>query len=320
MTSPEAECNTGLRKSTRLAAANRAHSATPSLDGATRGRSSRRRDVPRTAVTARNTPSSAKALKQKYRWLSEMDDDANSVDSDTDSHCGASMSVISASEDENDSDVTHRTVPKLPEYEDDQPREELKLPPSCDDLLVSNEHVLQVAGVYEILRHFSQPLRLSPFRFEDFCAALSQTENSRLLDEVHIALLRTVVRADEGLGTMFSSADCKDSVSIMMFCGISDPVAWFELCRLYLKCLPPSNGLQTVLKIFDCRFSYDVINMTERLIILQVLVDLFLATELAREFLVSSNLELEHESHCRSCNRLYNFSVQLLLYICCGLG
>jgi nucleosome-remodeling factor subunit BPTF len=306
MTSPVAECCASLRKSSRLAsaAASRVHSTTLTLDGAATGRGGHRRSVPRTAAAVRDTPPSVKALKQKYSWLSEMDDDANSVDSDTDNHSEAALSVNSASDNENDSDVAHWNIQKLPEYEDIRPPEELKLPPSCDDLMVSNEHVLQAAGIYEILRHFSQPLRLSPFRFEDFCAALSQPESSRLLDEVHIALLRTVIRADEGLGSMFSSTDCKDSVTVMMFCGVSDLIAWFEMCHLYLNCLPSSDNLQAVRKIFDCRSSYDVMNVSERLMILQVLADLFLATELAREFLLSSNLEVEHESHCRSCHRL----------------
>lgn len=318
MTSPGDECNAGLRKSSRLASAvaSRVYSTTHTLDGAATGRGGHRRTVPRRATAARDTPPSVKVLKQKYRWLSEMEDDANSVDSDADNQCEATLSINSASEDENDSDLAYCTVPELPEYEDIKPHEELKLPPSCDDLLVSNEHVLQAADVYEILRHFSQPLRLSPFRFEDFCAALAQSESSRLLDEVHIALLRTVIRADEGLGSMFSSIDCKDSVAVAMFCGISDQIAWFEMCRLYLKCLPSCDDLRPVKRIFDYRSSYDDIDITERLIILQVLANLFLATELAREFLMSSNLELEHESHCRSCNRLNEFFFFFLYSFC----
>lgn len=40
----------------------------------------------------------------------------------------------------------------------------LSLPPSADDLLVPLEYFLSSLGVYEVLRHFTSLLRLSPFR------------------------------------------------------------------------------------------------------------------------------------------------------------
>lgn len=40
----------------------------------------------------------------------------------------------------------------------------LHLPPSADDLLLPLEYFMPSLGVYEVLRHFSTLLRLSPFR------------------------------------------------------------------------------------------------------------------------------------------------------------
>ena len=52
----------------------------------------------------------------------------------------------------------------------------------------------QVVSIYEILRRFQTILRLSPFRLEDFCAALSSEDQSNLLSEVHLSLLKALIR------------------------------------------------------------------------------------------------------------------------------
>ena len=57
----------------------------------------------------------------------------------------------------------------------------------------------QVLSMYEILRRFQTILRLSPFRLEDFCAALSSEDQSNLLSEVHLSLLKTLIRQVENL-------------------------------------------------------------------------------------------------------------------------
>ena len=46
-------------------------------------------------------------------------------------------------------------------------------------------HVMSAMSVYEVLRHFRSIIRLSPFRFEDFCMALQSEEQSSLLSEVN---------------------------------------------------------------------------------------------------------------------------------------
>ena len=82
-----------------------------------------------------------------------------------------------------------------------------------DDFIISiyfSELAFKASGVYEILRHYYLILRLSLFRFEDFCAALASEEQSNLLSEIHIALLKAMVRAEEKDNTQFGPMDHKD--------------------------------------------------------------------------------------------------------------
>jgi len=55
----------------------------------------------------------------------------------------------------------------------------LRIPPSSEDLLVSSELALKASGIYEIIRHFLPLLRLSPFLFEEMCAALQDEKQAR---------------------------------------------------------------------------------------------------------------------------------------------
>ena len=83
----------------------------------------------------------------------------------------------------------------------------------CDDFRISiyfSELAFKASGVYEILRHYYLILRLSLFRFEDFCAALASEEQSNLMSEIHIALLKAMVRAEEKDNTQFGPMDHKD--------------------------------------------------------------------------------------------------------------
>lgn len=62
----------------------------------------------------------------------------------------------------------HRPRSPILEEKDIPP---LEFPKSSEDLMVPNEHIMNVIAIYEVLRNFGTVLRLSPFRFEDFCAS-----------------------------------------------------------------------------------------------------------------------------------------------------
>ena len=109
----------------------------------------------------------------------------------------------------------------------------VSLPPSSEDMLVPNDILLQTCSVYEVLRHYSTLLRLSPFRIEDFCAALNSEEQSNLLSEVHIALLRALIRAEEKDGTQFGPMDVKDSMNAVLF--FMDSLTWPESMKAFFQ-------------------------------------------------------------------------------------
>ncbi|VDN19629.1 unnamed protein product [Dibothriocephalus latus] len=109
----------------------------------------------------------------------------------------------------------------------------LTLPPSSSDLLCPTEYLLDVLSTYECLRRYSRLLRLSPFRLEDFLSALAANENSALLAEVHIALLKALVQEDEANGTQLCAPDCKDVLSLT-FAFLLDRYTWPHILAAYL--------------------------------------------------------------------------------------
>uniref|UniRef100_A0A0X3PX07 Nucleosome-remodeling factor subunit NURF301 n=1 Tax=Schistocephalus solidus TaxID=70667 RepID=A0A0X3PX07_SCHSO len=109
----------------------------------------------------------------------------------------------------------------------------LTLPPSSTDLLCPTEYLLDVLSIYECLRRYSRLLRLSPFRLEDFLSALAANENSALLAEVHIALLKALVQEDEANGTQLCAPDCKDVLSLT-FAFLLDRYTWPHILAAYL--------------------------------------------------------------------------------------
>ena len=187
---------------------------------------------------------------------------------------------------------------------EDTVAEDLVLPASCNDLMIDAELSLLAAGVYEGLRCFLIPLRLSPFRFEDFCAAVSSNEDSRLLDEIHISLLRVLLHADEAAGTVFASYEAKDSVAVALWCGMFDSLSWYESIRLYLASFSHAAALSPVVAILGQCSQYTSLAVRDRLTLLQTLVDLFLLTDSARDFMATFGSEILHEDQCRYCHRL----------------
>ncbi|KAI6185936.1 hypothetical protein M3Y98_00078400 [Aphelenchoides besseyi] len=74
---------------------------------------------------------------------------------------------------------------------------DLLLPESSADLPLRSDLLFDALEVYETCIAFYPLLCLSPFLFEDFCAALIANEQSTLLLEIHSAFLRFHVVTDE---------------------------------------------------------------------------------------------------------------------------
>jgi len=193
--------------------------------------------------------------------------------------------------------------PKSPEYTvDDTDVPELVLPESSTDLLVDNNDLMSALQVYEVLRRFRSIVRLSPFRFEDFCASLTASvgdDQSHLIVDIHVALIRALLREDDGNNTTFGPQDTKDSITVAMH--FVDAMTWYECTRAYLDSDPDSVEFRSALPLLS-RTSYASVTVSERLQMLRTLTDLFLATNRVREELTSEG-NIQYDDHCRACHR-----------------
>ncbi|XP_055932201.1 nucleosome-remodeling factor subunit BPTF-like isoform X2 [Argiope bruennichi] len=173
----------------------------------------------------------------------------------------------------------------------------LTLPKSSDDLLLPREYLMQALGVYEVLRHFRNILRLTPFLFEDFCASLSSTDQTALLSDIHIMLLKAILREEEAQGTMFAPLDMRDTVNIHFY--LIDSMTWPAVLRMYLQSDPDYKDVLSVMK--NCEYPFTSIE--SRLTVLEFLCDNFLTTSPARDDLISEGM-IYHDDHCRACHKL----------------
>uniref|UniRef100_A0A672IHR1 Bromodomain PHD finger transcription factor n=1 Tax=Salarias fasciatus TaxID=181472 RepID=A0A672IHR1_SALFA len=173
----------------------------------------------------------------------------------------------------------------------------LELPKSSEDLLVPTSQLLNVSAVYEVLRNFGTVLRLSPFRFEDFCAAVASQEQCTLLAETHIALLKAILREEDTSNTTFGPTDVKDSVNSTLY--FVDGMTWPEVVRAYCESDPEYRH---ILPLQECE-DYPYEPLESKIKVLQFLVDQFLATNIAREELMSEGV-VAYDDHCRVCHRL----------------
>ncbi|RUS79321.1 hypothetical protein EGW08_012906 [Elysia chlorotica] len=189
--------------------------------------------------------------------------------------------------------------PKTPDIPEDKDIPALELPQSATDLLLPPDHVLDAVGVYEVLRHFWTILRLSPFTFEDFCACLLSEEQSNLLAEIHLTLLKAIFREEENSNTAFGPQDLKDSINVSLF--FLDPMTWPEILRAFLDSEkhPEFRAHLSILELPN----YPFVPYADKLKVLQTLTDLFLGTTKVREEILNEG-NIHYDDHCRSCHKL----------------
>ncbi|ELW67482.1 Nucleosome-remodeling factor subunit BPTF [Tupaia chinensis] len=188
----------------------------------------------------------------------------------------------------------HRPRSPILEEKDIPP---LEFPKSSEDLMVPNEHIMNVIAIYEVLRNFGTVLRLSPFRFEDFCAALVSQEQCTLMAEMHVVLLKAVLREEDTSNTTFGPADLKDSVNSTLY--FIDGMTWPEVLRVYCE---SDKEYHHVLPFQESE-DYPYGPVENKIKVLQFLVDQFLTTNIAREELMSEGV-IQYDDHCRVCHKL----------------
>ncbi|XP_076809805.1 nucleosome-remodeling factor subunit BPTF-like isoform X1 [Clavelina lepadiformis] len=253
---------------------------------------------------------------KQFKMVLEKDDDYEvdyiSPDDDAESSVSSvgkdmySMDLLSENEgsldDEDDDDLSSigdLTVSSWQE-EEDQVNEEippLELPVSADDLMISNQLVLRALSVYEVLRHFRNCLRLSPFLFEDFCAALVSNETTVLINECHITLLKALLKEEDHVNATFVPIDQKDSSYAALY--FIDYLTWPEVLRSYFESSPEFKNVLTVVQLKDFPF----VDVSQKLEVLEMLSDKFLASTKIRDELMMDGT-IRYDDHCRVCHRL----------------
>ncbi|KAL7039025.1 hypothetical protein ACKWTF_009771 [Chironomus riparius] len=195
---------------------------------------------------------------------------------------------------------TRSVTPEPVWLKDDIEIPPLELPKSSDDLLVPKKYLLRSLGIYEVLRRYRNLVRLSPFRAEDFCAALISEEQSALLTEIHIALIKAILREEDSQQTHFGPLDQKDSINISLY--LLDTVTWPEVLRIYVE--SDSSFSREVLDILSTK-EYPYTPIDDRLTVLQFLADQFLTTTFVRDDMIQEG-PIHYDDHCRVCHRLGN--------------
>nr|CAD7431321.1 unnamed protein product [Timema monikensis] len=218
---------------------------------------------------------------------SDFEDDILQSDSELDSIGGASSdsefslssySTVSGSPKK----FLHRPPSPEPLWLQNCELPPLDLPKSSEDLLIPREHVMQALCIYEVLRHFRTLVRLSPFRFEDFCSALICEEQSMLLAEIHIMLLKALLREEDSQQTHFGPLDQKDSVNVVLY--FVDAMTWPEVLRSYVE---SDKDFDTEVLHILSSCEYPFTDTDNRLKVLQFMTDQFLITNPVREDLLN---------------------------------
>ncbi|XP_078611546.1 nucleosome-remodeling factor subunit BPTF-like isoform X3 [Branchiostoma floridae x Branchiostoma japonicum] len=236
--------------------------------------------------------------------VDDVSDDLSEEESDESDYAESesALSVYSESSFSTVSSSKRRYIrhprPKSPVvFDDEREVPPLTLPKSGEDLLLPTEHLMDAIAVYEVIRHFRIILRVSPFRFEDFCAALLSQEQCSLIAEIHIALLKALVREDEQNSTTFGPHDLKDSINIKMY--YLDAMTWPELVRCYVESdkefrdvLPSCSGPD-----------WPYVPLDDKLKVLRLLTDQVLVSNAIRDFIYTEGT-VQYDDHCRVCHKL----------------
>lgn len=118
----------------------------------------------------------------------------------------------------------------------------LELPESSQDIPLPNHATLDAIEVYEILRSYHRTLRITPFTFEDFCAALISKNNSCIMAEVHMALLKICLKSDDEEQTHHSVPDTNHSINIMLH--HLETLTYAEILRQYIEAFHPDETVK----------------------------------------------------------------------------
>ncbi|KAK6736751.1 hypothetical protein RB195_019443 [Necator americanus] len=247
------------------------------------------------------------AEDQHYDYVSCSESESSS--SEEEYSMSASQSHVQFLEDEQDDDcITNDDSNALSEEDAGQclrlPWVELcstdipplELPESSKDIPIPVEYLLDTVELYELLRSYWRTLRLTPFLFEDFCAALLSSDNSCLLAEIHIVLIRMCFKNDDEEQVHYSGNETNNAYNIVTAC--LEPMTYAEVLRQYL-----SSDVHVPVEIMEAinAPNYPFVEFSARLVLITFLSYRFLYSNEYKKVVVASNGKIEHDETCRSC-------------------
>ncbi|VDN05007.1 unnamed protein product [Thelazia callipaeda] len=278
----------------------------------------------RTRASSKRLKSRAAKSKDSRRVWDDSDEEYDRLDYYTDSSndYDSETSVIQRNsmtrdvEDDSENEEMEETVlrsscvptPESSSYEDEciecpwieiSPEQlpVLELPEGSTDLLIDGNYLLQTLEIYETCRWYYQSIRLSPFLFEDFCAAICAEAQTNLLAEMHIALLKLALKDDEDEQIILSVQDTNSSFNIML--QLLEPMTYAEVLRQYLESDPqrfPNAVLEAV------GGNYPFVDVQKRLTVLSWLCDRFLQSSEYRNIVRNEGKKTVDEL-CRECGK-----------------
>ena len=135
-------------------------------------------------------------------------------------------------------------------------------------------------------------MRLSLFLLEDFMASLQSEEVTLLLAEVHIQLLKALLKEEDVQQAVFGPMDQRDSInSILMFC---DTLTWPEVMRTYFQSDPIFASALLLLE--SCEYPFATADV--RLNLLKFLTDQFLCNTSVRKTLIDGKVPYNFQNVC----------------------
>merc|ERR1711892_32481 len=229
---------------------------------------------------------------QSMELDSDQEDQVNEADYDEDEEDDEQGNQMSQIEESNEHDMTEAEVWR------DTTRSfpPLSLPDSSLDLLIPPSQCLADSiAVYEALRFFALPLKLTPFRLEDFAACLVAKEHNALLSSIFIALLRVLFKSDNENGIQYGPADMRDGGNL--FTCFVDHMTWPHVLKTYAQADPEHFGEMDVAPIATLAYQPSATKIKVLMACLNAVLD---SVEI-RAFTEKLRKESSDEEFCRHC-------------------
>ncbi|EGT51219.1 CBN-NURF-1 protein, partial [Caenorhabditis brenneri] len=250
------------------------------------------------------TPPRRKSLKQRQEDdVIYMDDDSEEEEESSDDEFIMNEEqkddLDYSDEDLNFSDIKPNIEEETfcPWIENPETLPKLDLPETSQDIPIPISSTMDAIEIYEILRSYHRTLRITPFTFEDFCAALISKNNSCIMAEVHMALLRVCLKSDDEELTQYSVTETNNSVNIMIH--HMDTLTYAEILRQYIEAYPFTDScVRDAINVEN----YPYVGYEPKIVVLLFMSYRFLYSSEFKK-VVSNMGRFQTDENCRVCGK-----------------